>query len=171
MKKRRIVIVSLLLIAALALGIGYATLSRELVINSSANLSVNQEDFAILFTDAQSGSNAATASVTANGLGGNYTVTGLSKQGDTVTITYTITNQTADVEAALNKLRETVKGTDTAAIKADTEALQQAFYKLSEKLYAQSGAQGDPTGMGGDPTGSAGDNSDGYYNADFEDKT
>ena len=101
MKKRRFLIVSLLLIAALTLGIGYAALSRELVINSSANLSVNQEDFAILFTDAQSGSNAATASVTANGLGGNYTVTGLSKQGDAVTITYTITNQTADVTAAL----------------------------------------------------------------------
>ncbi len=83
----------------------------------------------------------------------------------------------ADVEAALNKLRETVKGTDTAAIKADTEALQQAFYKLSEKLYAQSGAQGDPTGMGGNPgnmggnPGNMGGDSDGYYNADFEDKT
>ena len=90
----------------------------------------------------------------------------LSEVGDKVSAA-----DKADVEAALNKLRETVKGTDTAAIKADTEALQQAFYKLSEKLYAQSGAQGDPTGMGGDPTGSAGDNSDGYYNADFEDKT
>ena len=90
----------------------------------------------------------------------------LSEVGDKVSAA-----DKADVEAALNKLRETVKGTDTAAIKADTEALQQAFYKLSEKLYAQSGAQGDPTGMGGDPTGSTGDNSDGYYNADFEDKT
>ena len=101
MKKRRLLIVSLLLIAALTLGIGYAALSRELVINSSANLSVNQEDFKILFTDAQSSSTAATASVTAGGLGGNYTVTGLSKQGDTVTLTYQITNQTADVTAVL----------------------------------------------------------------------
>ncbi len=102
----------------------------------------------------------------------------LSEVGDKVSAA-----DKADVEAALNKLRETVKGTDTAAIKADTEALQQAFYKLSEKLYAQSGAQGDPAGMGGnpnmggygnmggDPTGMGQDNSDGYYNADFEDKT
>ena len=72
----------------------------------------------------------------------------------------------ADVKAAADKLRETIKGGDTEAIKADTEALEKAFYALSEKLYAQQGAQ-DPN-MGGD----AGANGDGtYYNADFEDKT
>ncbi len=73
-----------------------------------------------------------------------------------------------EVKAALEKLRETVKGGDTEAIKADTEALEKAFYALSEKLYKQSGAQGD---MGGQP-GADGQSSDGtYYNADFEDKT
>ena len=69
------------------------------------------------------------------------------------------------VEDAIAKLKETVKTDDTAAIKADTEALEEAFYALSEKLYAQSGAaQGaDPNaGQGGDGT---------YYNADYEDKT
>ncbi len=69
------------------------------------------------------------------------------------------------VEDAIAKLKETVKTDDTAAIKADTEALEKAFYALSEKLYAQSGAaQGaDPNaGQGGDGT---------YYNADYEDKT
>ncbi len=68
----------------------------------------------------------------------------------------------ADVKAALEKLRETVKGNDTEAIKADTEALEKAFYALSEKLYKQSGAQGDPNAAGGDGT---------YYNAEYEDKT
>ena len=92
----------------------------------------------------------------------------LSEVGDKVSAA-----DKADVEAALNKLRETVKGSDTAAIKADTEALQQAFYKLSEKLYAQQGDPnmgGNPGNMGGDPTG-MGNDGDGYYNADFEDKT
>jgi molecular chaperone DnaK len=73
----------------------------------------------------------------------------------------------APVNDAIAKLKETVKGGDTAAIKADTEALEKAFYALSEKLYAQSGAaQGDPNAQGGQAGG------DGtYYNADYEDKT
>ena len=82
----------------------------------------------------------------------------------------------ADVKAALEKLRETVKGNDTAAIKADTEALTQAFYKLSEKLYSAQGASGaDASGQqpGGFGTaqGDGQDNGGDYYNADFEDKT
>ena len=39
----------------------------------------------------------------------------------------------AEVESKLNELKETLKGSDTAAIKAATEALTQVFYKLSEK--------------------------------------
>ena len=71
-----------------------------------------------------------------------------------------------EVKAAADKLRETIKGSDTAAIKADTEALEKAFYALSEKLYKQQG--GDPN-MGGADAGASGDGT--YYNADFEDKT
>ena len=74
----------------------------------------------------------------------------------------------ADVTAAIEKLKETVKGGNTEAIKADTEALEKAFYALSEKLYAQQGgAQAGPD-MGAD-AGASGDGT--YYNADFEDKT
>ncbi|MBE6708236.1 MAG: molecular chaperone DnaK [Ruminococcaceae bacterium] len=86
----------------------------------------------------------------------------------------------AEVEGAIAKLRETVNGGDTDAIKADTEALEKAFYALSEKLYKASGAgdgQGfDPNagngGFGGDAGmgGNAGGDQT-YYNADFEDKS
>jgi molecular chaperone DnaK len=73
-----------------------------------------------------------------------------------------------EVKAALEKLKTTIAGGNTDAIKADTEALEKAFYALSEKLYKQQG--GDP-GMGTDPNmgGASGDGT--YYNADFEDKT
>ena len=73
----------------------------------------------------------------------------------------------ASVQSAIDKLKETVKGNDTEAIKADTEALEKAFYALSEQLYKASGAaQGDPNAQG------AGNSDDGtYYNADYEDKT
>ena len=74
----------------------------------------------------------------------------------------------ADVKAAIETLKETVKGGNTEAIKADTEKLEKAFYALSEKLYKQQGAQGDPN-MGGADAGASGDGT--YYNADFEDKT
>ncbi len=76
----------------------------------------------------------------------------------------------ADVKAGIEKLKETVKTNDTEAIKRDTEALQQAFYAVSEKLYKQSGAaQGDPTGDFGGAQGGADGGT--YYDADFEDKT
>ena len=81
----------------------------------------------------------------------------------------------ADVTAAIERLKETVKGNDTAAIKADTEALEKAFYALSEKLYSQQGgAQGAGFDGGFDAgaNGAGGQSSDGtYYNADYEDKT
>ena len=82
-------------------------------------------------------------------------------------------DEKAPVRSAIGKLKETVKSGTTDAIKADTEALQQAFYKISEKLYAQSGAQGAQGAPGADGgAGAQGSGSDGtYYNADFEDKT
>ena len=80
----------------------------------------------------------------------------------------------ADVRSALDKLKETVKTDDSDAIKADTEALQNAFYKLSEKLYAQSGAAGQqgPTdaGQAGGQTGGQTGEGGAFY-GDYEDKT
>ena len=64
------------------------------------------------------------------------------------------------VNAAIEKLKETVKSGDTDAIKADTEALEKAFYPLAEALYKQAGA-----------AEGAAPETDGVYNADFEDKT
>ena len=75
----------------------------------------------------------------------------------------------ADVEAAIERLKETLKGGDTEAIKADTEAVEKAFYKISEKLYAQQ-AQGqgfDPNNMGGN--GGAQDGQ--FYDASYEDNS
>ena len=84
-------------------------------------------------------------------------------------------SEQSEVKAAMEKLRTTLTGGDTEAIKADTEALEKAFYALSEKLYKQSGAQGDAGGFdpNAQPGGfrNAGNGDDTVYNADFEDKT
>ena len=83
-------------------------------------------------------------------------------------------SELGDVRNALQKLKETVKTDNTDAIKADTEALEQAFYKVSEKLYSQQqgGANPDAGAAGG---GAAGGGSAGgdqtYYDPGFEDKT
>ena len=74
----------------------------------------------------------------------------------------------ASVQTAIDKLKETLKGEDAAAIKADTEALQQAFFAVSEKLYQQAGGpQAGGPDMGGQaPGGDQGGQQ--FYDADYK---
>ncbi len=75
----------------------------------------------------------------------------------------------APVNDAIAKLRETLKGTDTEAIKADTEALQKAFYPIAEKIYQ---AQAQANGQGAEGANGGHEGADGnYYDANFEDKS
>ncbi len=89
----------------------------------------------------------------------------LGELGDKVT-----EEEKAPVKEAIEKLRTTLAGGNTDAIKADTEALEKSFYAISEKLYAaQQQAQGQ---AGFDPNAGGAQGGDGtYYDADFEDKT
>ena len=75
----------------------------------------------------------------------------------------------APINAAMDTLRESLKTDDFDRIKADTEALTQALYKVSEKLYQAAGAQGAGPDQGGAQTG--GPDQGGYYNADFTDNS
>ena len=67
----------------------------------------------------------------------------------------------APIQAAVEHLKEVVKGTDVQAIKNATEEVQKAFYAVSEKLYQQTGAQG----AQGQPQGNPGDD---VVDADYE---
>ena len=69
------------------------------------------------------------------------------------------------VQSGIDKLKEALKGEDTAAIKAATEELQQAFYAVSEKLYQQAGGQQAGPDMGGQASGGDGQQ---YYDADYK---
>ncbi len=75
-------------------------------------------------------------------------------------------SEKADVRAAIDRLRETVKTDNTEAIKSDIEALEKAFYAISEKLYKQQQANAQ-----GGADGSDNQQNDNYYNADYEDKS
>ncbi|MBQ8688955.1 MAG: molecular chaperone DnaK [Clostridia bacterium] len=72
----------------------------------------------------------------------------------------------APVNDAIAKLKETIKGGDVEAIRADTDALQKAFYPIAEKIYADQQAANGANGAndGATPNGDV-------YGTDFEDKT
>ncbi len=80
------------------------------------------------------------------------------------------------VEAEIAKVRDALKGTDTNAIKAASDALTAKFQEVSAKLYQQANPQGGAQGFdpnnfaGGAQGGSTGTNGgDQYYDADFKD--
>ncbi|MBR6796836.1 MAG: Hsp70 family protein, partial [Clostridia bacterium] len=75
------------------------------------------------------------------------------------------------INDAIAKLKETVKGGNTDAIKADTEALKQAFYAVSSKIYQQEAPQGGFNGAQGGfngADGGAAQQDDGAVDANFE---
>ena len=85
----------------------------------------------------------------------------LSEVGDKVP-----ESEKAPIQAGIDKLKETLKGEDTDAIKAATEELTQAFYEMSEKLYQQQAPQGDAAAQ--QPGGDTGAQGGQYYDADYK---
>ena len=85
----------------------------------------------------------------------------LSEVGDKVP-----ESEKAPIQAGIEKLKETLKGEDTDAIKAATEELTQAFYKMSEKLYQQQAPQGVAAAQ--QPGGDTGAQGGQYYDADYK---
>jgi molecular chaperone DnaK len=69
------------------------------------------------------------------------------------------------VEEAVAKLKSSIATNSVATMKQDTEALQQAFFKASEKLYQQHGGQ--PGGPG--PEGPGPDDQPNQDSGDFKD--
>ena len=83
----------------------------------------------------------------------------------------------SDIEAKIADLKSALGGSDSAAIKEKSDALQQAFYALSSKMYQQNGGQpGADPNMGGSGAGfgggsapnNGGGNDDGVVDADFK---
>ena len=75
-----------------------------------------------------------------------------------------------EVQTEIDKVKEALKGTDTDAIKAASEALTQKFYSISEKLYQQANPNGGAqAGTGFDPSQAQGQAPGGenVYDADY----
>ena len=71
----------------------------------------------------------------------------------------------APVNEAIEKLKKSIESGDVEAIKADTDALQKAFYPIAEKIYKEQAQAGGAEG------GAQADGDGNVYGTDFEDKT
>jgi molecular chaperone DnaK len=74
------------------------------------------------------------------------------------------------VEGLIAKVKETLKGTDSAAIKAATEELSKKFYEVSSKVYQSTQGQQPPQDgpNPGDGNAPGGNNGDNVVDSDFE---
>ena len=87
----------------------------------------------------------------------------LSELGDKVS-----ESEKAPVTAAIEHLKETLKGSDVGAIKQATEDAQKSFYAISEKLYQTQAQQGQPNAGAASGSQNASGSDDGVVDADFE---
>lgn len=88
----------------------------------------------------------------------------LSEMGDKIS-----GDEKSRIQAAIDRLKEALKGSDVDEIKRLTDELTKEFYAVSEKLYKSAGAQ-QQAGQAGEQSGyDPGPNSDGtVYDADYK---
>lgn len=117
MKSKKTIIALTILLAVLALGIGYATISNVVLnISGSAAASADASNFNVGFDTSKTPAGTATVG-TAEGSytdakNATMTVSGLTTAGQSATVTYTVKNSSPDLTANLSA---TVKNNGTNA--------------------------------------------------------
>jgi hypothetical protein len=135
MKKRRTIIISLLLVAALALGIGYAATTSDLLISGGGSLASKQDDLKVVFladpapttTDTTLGNASASGTRTAA-----FTISGLHAENQEVTFEYTIENQSNGLEVYLDD--PVVSGKKATYSSAKTEINFDEYFQITTAL-------------------------------------
>ena len=93
MKKRRNLIISLLLVAAIALGVGYASLSSRLVVNGTGNIDADSNNFKLEFVAAEDNVDGDEHShAHFDGATASFDVSHIDKKGESITFTFTFKN-------------------------------------------------------------------------------
>ena len=118
MKKRRTLIISLLLIAALALGIGYANMSRILTVNGDGILNRDDSKFIVEFTD-ECSITPDKGSVTTAGTTANFDIENLKDKDETAVITLKVKNKSVDAQNAIAELSSVTLSPYTLADETD----------------------------------------------------
>ena len=131
MKKRRTLIISLLLVAALCIGIGYAGVSTQLKVIGTA--SSDQQAINVVFTNGSIKSTASTDNAVKTAIHTNSShawttdtievkplVKGLTHKDDSITFTYTITNKN-DYAVTLATPKITMASTTVLKVTTDMD--------------------------------------------------
>lgn len=109
MKSKKTIIALTILLAVLALGIGYATISNVVLnISGSAAASADASNFSVVFDQTKtpvgsttvSGANASGTFTDAKNA--TMSVSGLTTAGQSATVTYTVKNTSTDIKANLS---------------------------------------------------------------------
>jgi len=118
MKQKRTFIAVLLVIAVLALGVAYALDAIPLSIKGQATSVASTANFQVEFTASdvetveaalaegvdEDGKTIEVNNVTASGTAASFAVTGMSSEGDTAVVTFTVTNNSGNLAAQLSDL-------------------------------------------------------------------
>lgn len=130
MKRKNTYVGLVLLLAVLMLGIGYAAITNiDLKIGGSAKAVVSDENFKVAFTDkSASDENIVTAGIT-DDHNATIKVESLTAKGDSVTATYTITNQSEDLSASITKPTVTNDNEEYFSVTTDWDAAKEVAAK------------------------------------------
>ena len=117
MEQKKLFIGLALVIAVLALGVAYASITTQtLNVAGTATAEASNDNFNVVFEgevpnskSATVGTNVNSAVVTAsaNGKSGNFSISKLDTEGEYVTITYPIVNKSPDLAAKLKNIQIT----------------------------------------------------------------
>ena len=106
---------SILILAIILMSIGFAAVSTTLIINGNARVSENNEDFSVIFTKASlDGEDVYSSIVDDTKKVITFTSKDLSKVGDSSTLTYEVTNNSANYDA---EVQVNCKVKDDATVK------------------------------------------------------
>lgn len=138
MRNRKVIIVSFMLIACMILAIGFAALNDTLNIEGDMEVShtnaQNAFDKEVYFSAVSTGTGYTAEILTTNNDKGNFTVTGLAGKGDTVSITFTISNDNDfAVECKMDPVN--TAATNTEYFKATTNVGENAFQIEANSTY------------------------------------
>ena len=132
MKNRKALIVTVLIVAVLLLGIGYAISNQELFV--SGNATANAGDFLVKFDDtvavATSGDGTSSGTIT-DATTATISVDELSKVNEEAVVTYTVKNASTDLSANL-----------TAEVTTNSN---QTYFTVTSELADYTIAAGDST--------------------------
>ena len=94
---------SMLIVAILLMSIGFAAISTTLIINGSANVSENNEDFSVIFTAASiDGNDVYSTAIDDTKKIITFTTSELKTLGQTSILTYEVTNNSSQYDAEVN---------------------------------------------------------------------